>query len=99
MKVDISTRARVDLVQVIDSEKTTNFGFGLNDFKTIEKRVLVMTAKYSYKDQDYEEEIELEPEKLTQTRAKILDKIKENITKIQDKEQAENYKETIELAI
>lgn len=99
MKVDISTRARVNLIQVIDSEKTTNFGFGLNDFKTIEKHVLVMTAKYSYKGRDYEEEIELEPEKLTQTRAKILDKIKENITKIQDKEQAENYKETIELAI
>lgn len=97
MKVDISTRIRVDLIQTIDPEKTTDFG--LIGFKTVEKRVLVMTAKYSYKDQDYEEEIELEPEKLTQTRAKILDKIKENITKIQDKEQAENYKETIELAI
>lgn len=97
MKVDISTRFRVDLIQTIDPEKTTDFG--LIGFKTVEERVLVMTAKYSYKDQDYEEEIELEPEKLTQTRAKILDKIKENITKIQDKEQAENYKETIELAI
>lgn len=97
MKVDISTRIRVDLIQAIDPEKTTDFG--LIGFRTVEKRVLVMTAKYSYKDQDYEEEIELEPEKLTQTRAKILDKIKENITKIQDKEQAENYKETIELAI
>lgn len=97
MKVDISTRFRVDLIQTIDPEKTTDFG--LIGFKTVEERVLVMTAKYSYKDQDYEEEIELEPEKLTQTRAKILDKIKENITKIQDKEQAENYKETIELVI
>lgn len=98
MKVDISTRARVDLIQVIDSEKTTNFEFGLNDFKTIEKHVLVMTAKYSYKGQDYEEELELEPEKLTQTRIKIIDKIKENITKIQDKERSENYRETLELA-
>ncbi len=97
MKVDISTRIRVDFIQAIDPEQTTDFG--LIGFRTIEERVLVMTAKYSYKDQDYEEEIELEPEKLTQTRAKILDKIKENITKIQDKEQAENYKETIELVI
>lgn len=99
MKVDISTRARVDLVQVIDSEKTTNFGFGLNDFKTIEKHVLVMTAKYSYKGQDYEEELELEPEKLTQTRNVIIDKVKDNITKIQDKERAINYSETIELGV
>lgn len=97
MKVDISTRARVYFIQAIDPEKTTDFG--LIGFRTVEERVLVMTAKYSYKGRDYEEEIELEPEKLTQTRAKILDKIKENITKIQDKEQAENYKETIELAI
>lgn len=97
MKVDISTRVRVYFIQAIDPEKTTDFG--LIGFRTVEERVLVMTAKYSYKGRDYEEEIELEPEKLTQTRAKILDKIKENITKIQDKEQAENYKETIELAI
>lgn len=97
MKVDISTRIRVDFIQAIDPEKTTDFG--LIGFKTVEERVLVMTAKYSYKGRDYKEEIELEPEKLTQTRAEILDKIKENITKIQDKEQAENYKETIELAI
>ena len=58
MKVDISTRIRVDLIQAIDPEKTTDFG--LIGFRTVEKRVLVMTAKYSYKDQDYEEEIELE---------------------------------------
>ena len=72
MKVDISTRIRVDFIQAIDPEQTT--GFGLIGFKTIEEHVLVMTAKYSYKGQDYEEELEFEPEKLIQTRIKIIEK-------------------------
>lgn len=96
MKIDIKVKERVDIKQVIDHEKTQN---GLISFKNVEERVLIMIAEYIYKGQYYKEQFEFKPEKLTQTRNFIIDKIKDNITEIKDKERAINYSETIELGV
>lgn len=96
MKIDIKVKERVDIKQVIDHEKTQN---GLISFKNVEERVLIMIAEYMYKDEHYKEQLEFKPEKLTQTRNVIIDKVKDNITEMQDKERAINYSETIELGI
>lgn len=96
MKIDIKVKERVDIKQVIDPEKTQS---GLISFKNVEERVLIMIAEYIYKGQYYKEQLEFKPEKLTQTRNVIIDKVKDNITEIQDKERAINYSETIELGV
>lgn len=96
MKIDIKVKEWIDVKQVIDREKTQN---GLISFRNVEECILVMVAEYIYKGQYYKEELEFKPEKLTQTRNVIIDKVKDNITKIQDKERAINYSETIELGV
>lgn len=96
MKIDINVEERIDIKQVIDHEETQH---GLLSFKNVEYRVLNMIAEYMYKGQYYKEQLEFKPEELTQTRNIIIDKVKDNIIKIQDKERAVNYSETIELGI